>query len=150
LRKTGYVLQLSLVLGELGYSVTVLEAERGITRRGTSDDKALSGDVIRKLLGKMEAGVSEEEVLRHRAELEELSANRPRIEVRERASRRAVKQELDEPEAAARSRAVAEQLIEWYNESVGPRMLEAARLGRGRRIHLLDATRIEVELETGN
>lgn len=150
LRKTGYVLQSSLVLGELGYSVAVLEADHGITRRGTSDDKALSGDVIRKLLAKMEAGVSGEEVLRHRAELEELSANRPRIEVRARASRRAVKQELDESAAAARSRAVAEQLIEWYNQSVGPRMLEYAKLGPGRRIHLLDATRIEVELEAGN
>src|SRR6266849_4233974 len=68
MRKTGYVLQSARVLGALGYSVAVLEADHGMTRRGTSDDQALSGDVIRKLLEKLEAEVSEEEVARQKAE----------------------------------------------------------------------------------
>jgi len=150
IRKTGYVLQSARVLGALGYSVAVLEADAGISRRGTSDDQALSGDVLRKLLAQLEAGVDEPEVARQRAILEELEATAPAIEVRERASRRAVKQRLNEPEAEARSRAVASQLVKWYNESVGWPILEYARLGKGRRIHLLDTTRIEVELEAGN
>ncbi len=47
-----------------------------------------------------------------------------------------------------RARAVAAQLVAWYNRSVGLPMLEYARLGRGRRLHILDATPIEVALKT--
>jgi hypothetical protein len=73
------------------------------------------------------------------------------VKVRERKSRRAVKQkELDEEETAARSHAVGVKLCVWYNKSVGPGLLKYARTGRGRRIHILDTTPIEVALKTGN
>jgi hypothetical protein len=48
---------LASVLGTLGYSVEVLEPEQGLLLRGTSDDKLLSGDVLRKLLVKLEKQV---------------------------------------------------------------------------------------------
>ncbi len=67
-----------------------------------------------------------------------------RVKVRERASRRAVKDsKLDEAKAAARSAAAARQLLAWYNTKVGPGLLEYAQAGEGRRIHILDATKIE-------
>src|SRR4029450_12340305 len=50
MRKAGYVLRSARVLGALGYSVEVIEPERGLSVRGTSDDKLFSGDVVRKLL----------------------------------------------------------------------------------------------------
>jgi len=71
------------------------------------------------------------------------------VKVRERASRRAVKHAVDEAEAEARAHKVAEQLVDWYNQQVGVSMLQYARLGKGRRIHILDTTRVEVALETG-
>ena len=71
------------------------------------------------------------------------------VKVRERASRRAVKQAVDEAEAEARAQQVAAQLVCWYNEHVGASMLRYARLGKGRRIHILDTTHVEVALETG-
>ena len=46
MRKSGYVLRSAAVLGALGYSVDVLEPEQGLSVRGTSDDKLLSGDVL--------------------------------------------------------------------------------------------------------
>jgi len=54
LRKAGYVLRSARVLGALGYSVEVIAPEHGLSLRGTSDDKLFSGDVVRKLLVKME------------------------------------------------------------------------------------------------
>ena len=54
MRKAGYVLRSARVLGALGYSVEVIEPERGLSVRGTSDDKLFSGDVVRKLLVQME------------------------------------------------------------------------------------------------
>jgi hypothetical protein len=60
LRKSGYVLRSASVLGALGYSPKVLEADEGLSRRGTSDDQLLSGDVLRKLLVKMERQVDPE------------------------------------------------------------------------------------------
>ena len=54
MRKAGYVLRSARVLGALGYSVEVVEPERGLSRRGTADDKLFSGDVVRKLLVQME------------------------------------------------------------------------------------------------
>ena len=68
------------------------------------------------------------------------------VKVRERASRRAVKHAVDEAEAEARAHKVAEQLVDWYNQQVGVSMLQYARLGRGRRIHILDTTHVEVRL----
>jgi Transposase DDE domain len=71
------------------------------------------------------------------------------VKVRERASRRAVKQAVDEADAAARAQQVAAQLVDWYNQHVGVSMVPYARLGRGRRLHILDTTHVEVALETG-
>src|SRR5713101_3921000 len=144
LRKTGYVLRSARVLGALGYSVEVIEPDQGVSVRGTSDDKLFSGDVVRKLLVKME----------QQADLSQPAQRLPQepsvaVKVRERASRRAVKQTVDEVEAAARAQKVAEQLVDWYNQHVGVSMLKYARLGKGRRIHILDTTHVEVALETG-
>jgi hypothetical protein len=71
------------------------------------------------------------------------------VKVRQRASRRAVKQTVDEAVAEARALTVAEQLVGWYNQAVGGSMLQYARLGRGRRMHILDTTHIEVPLAIG-
>jgi hypothetical protein len=71
------------------------------------------------------------------------------VKVRERASRRAVKHAVDGAKADARAHKVAEQLVGWDNQQVGVSMLQYARLGRGRRIHILDTTHVEVALETG-
>jgi hypothetical protein len=144
LRKTGYVLRSARVLGELGYAVEVVEAGDGLSSRGTADDSLISGDSIRKLLVKMEQQVewapqAEGSVSR--------SLTASEVKVRERASRRAVKQAVDEVEVEARACKVAAQLVAWYNQ-VGLQMLEYARLGSGRRIHILDTTSIEVALET--
>lgn len=144
LRKTGYVLRSARVLGELGYAVEVVESGTGISSRGTTDDSLLSGDSIRKLLVKMEQQVRVAPA--ERAAAAEAAAVAA-VKVRERASRRAVKQVVDEQEAQARARAVAVQLVGWYNQ-VGLQMLAYARLGSGRRLHILDTTPIEVALAT--
>ena len=54
MRKAGYVLRSARVLGALGSSVEVVAPDRGLSVRGTSDDKLFSGDVVRKLLVQME------------------------------------------------------------------------------------------------
>jgi len=144
MRKAGYVLRSARELGALGYSVEVVEPARGLSLRGTADDKLFSGDVVRKLLVKMEQQVDvSQPVLRPP---QEPSAT---VKVRERASRRAVKHVVDEAEAAMRAQKVAEQLVGWYNQQVEVSMLQYGRLGRGRRIHILDKTPVEVPLETG-
>ena len=139
LRQAGYVLRSARVLGALGSSVEVIEPEQGLSIRGTSDDKLFSGDVVRKLLVKME----------QQADLSRpacLPPQEPRVavKVRERASRRAVKQTVDEAEAQARALKVAAQWVGWYNQHVGVSMVQYARLGRGRRLHILDTTHVEV------
>jgi hypothetical protein len=68
------------------------------------------------------------------------------VKVRERASRRAVKQAVEDAEAEARAHQVAAQLMHWDNQHVGVSMLQYARLGRGRRRHILDTTPVEVPL----
>lgn len=156
IRNTGYVLQSARVLGALGYSIHVTEPGQGLSTRGTEDGSVHSGDVLRKLLVKMESEVvvepqvlSMEQALTTKAVRAEAASKLPaRIKVRERLSRREVKAEINPVEAAARGQAVCTQLVEWYNEHVGLRMLEYARLGSGRRLHILDATPIEVALET--
>ena len=144
LRKTGYVLRSARVLGALGYSVEVVEPAHGLSVRGTSDDKLFSGDVVRKLLVKMEQAVDLSQPVARLAKEPSVV-----VKVRARASRRAVKQAVDAAEAEARALKVAEQLVAWYNQHVGISMLNYARLGRGRRLHILDTTRVEVPLETG-
>jgi hypothetical protein len=144
MRKAGYVLRSARVLGALGYSVEVVAPAGGLSLRGTSDDKLFSGDVVRKLLIQME----------QQADLSQPARRPPQepnvaVKVRKRASRRAVKHAVDEAEAEARAHQVAEQLVGWYNQAVGVSMLKYARLGRGRRLHILDTTHVEVPLETG-
>jgi len=56
---------------------------------------------------------------------------------------------VDTAEAEVRAQQVAAQLVGWYNQHVGVSMLKYARLGKGRRIHILDTTHVEVALETG-
>jgi len=124
--------------------VEVLAPDHGVSARGTSDDTLISGDVLRKLLVKMESRADPTAPKRPPRQ----EPSQP-VKVRARASRRAVKQVLDEREAEARARQVAEQLVAWYNDSLGPALLSYARLGPGRRLHILDTTRLEVALETG-
>jgi hypothetical protein len=128
----------------LGSSVEVIEPERGLSVRGPSDDKLCSGDVVRKLLVQMA----------QQADLSQPVWRPPQepsvtVKVRERASRRAVKQAVEDAEAEARAHQVAAHLVGWDHQQVGGAMLPYARLGRGRRIHLLDTTHVEVPLETG-
>jgi hypothetical protein len=132
------------VLGELGYSVEVLEPSQGLSRRGTADDKLISGDVLRKLLVKLENHVDLTLPLR-------LPSVEPHVavKVRQRASRRAVKGAIDGAEAEARAQRAAAKLIAWYNDHVGPSLLAHARVGTGRRIHIVDTTRGAVPLEAG-
>ena len=144
LRKTGYVLRSARVLGALGYSVEVSEPAQGVSVRGPSDDKLFSGDVVRKLLVKLEQqGDLSQQVPRPPQEPSVV------VTVRQRASRRAVKQAVDEAAAECRALQVAAQWVAWYHQQVGVSMLQYARLGRGRRIHLLETTHVEVPLETG-
>src|SRR5205814_1540548 len=78
------------VLGALGYSVEVVEPECGLSARGTSDDKLLSGDVVRKLLVQMERQADLSQPVRRPPQEPNVA-----VKVRERASRRAVKQAVD-------------------------------------------------------
>jgi hypothetical protein len=144
MRKSGYVLRSASVLGALGYSIEVLEPAQGLSLRGTSDDKLISGDVLRKLLVKLEHHVDLHEPLRSPP----FEPSQP-VKVRQRASRRAVKGAVDVAEAEARAQQVAAKLMQWYNADVGPSLLRYARVGKGRRIHIVDTTHVEVPLETG-
>jgi len=144
MRKAGYVLRSASVLGALGYSIEVLEPEQGLSLRGTSDDKLISGDVLRKLLVKLENHVDLNDPLGVPPYEPSLS-----VKVRKRASRRAVKGDVDAAEAEARAQRVATKLVDWYNATVGPSLLQYARVGTGRRIHIVDTTHVEVPLETG-
>ena len=144
LRKAGYMLRSARVLGALGYSMEVIEPEHGLSLRGTSDDQLFSGDVVRKLLVKMESQADLSQPAR-------VPPPEPRaqVKVRGRASRRAVKQPVDAVKAEAQAQKVADALVDWYNLDVGPSMVKYARLGQGRRIHILDTTHVEVPLATG-
>jgi hypothetical protein len=144
MRKAGYVLRSARVLGALGYSVEVVEPQQGLSVRGTSDDKLFSGDVVRKLLVKMEQDVDPNAPLRLPPQEPNVS-----VKVRQRASRRAVKGVVDAVEAEARAQRVAAKLLAWYNAHVGPSLLAYAGVGPGRRLHILDTTGVQVPLETG-
>ena len=146
LRKLGYVLQSAQVLGALGYSVDVRDAGKGMSRRGTSDAQVVSGDVLRKLLVQMERHV---EVSPDALAYEEVGDTRVG-RVRQRGSRRAAKGKVDERDAQVRGRRVAQQLLEWYTNGVGPSLLAYAQLGHGRRLHIVDCTKVEVALDSGH
>jgi len=72
----------------------VLEPAQGVSLRGTSDDKLISGDVLRKLLVQLDNHVDSKAPLR-------LPPYEPRVSAkgRKRASRRAVQGAVDVPEA---------------------------------------------------
>jgi hypothetical protein len=145
LRKLGYVLQSARVLGALGYSVDVREAGKGMSRRGTSDAQVVSGDVLRKLLVQMEkqVQVSKAELV---GEVVDTRVGR----VRQRGSRRAAKGQVDARAAQVCGRRVAEQLLAWYTDRVGPSLVAYAQLGAGRRLHIVDCTKVEVPLDSGH
>jgi hypothetical protein len=107
MRKSGYVLHSASVLGALGYSVEVLHPAQGVSVRGTSDDKLLRGDVLRKLLVKLENHVDLNAPLRFPPYEPSVA-----VKVRKRASRRAVKGACDVAEAEARAQQVAIQLMD--------------------------------------
>lgn len=71
------------------------------------------------------------------------------VKVRQRASRRTVKGAVDQGEVEARAQRTAAQRLDWYNDHVGPSLLQYARVGKGRRIHIVDTTPVAVPLETG-
>jgi hypothetical protein len=71
------------------------------------------------------------------------------VKVRQRASRGAVKGAVDAAEAEARAQWVATQRMAWDNAHVGPSLLQYARVGRGRRIPIVDTTHVEGPLATG-
>src|SRR5256884_9216122 len=54
MRKAWYVLRSAPALGALGYSVEVVEPERGLSRRGTVAAKLFIGHVVSKILGQEE------------------------------------------------------------------------------------------------
>jgi hypothetical protein len=144
MRTSGYVLRSASVLGALGCSIEVLAPEQRLSWRGPSDDKLLSGDVLRKLLGKLETHVALDEPVRWPP-----VEPSPPVKIRQRASRRAVKGAFDEVEAEARAQRVSTQLLGWYHDHVGPSLWHDARVGKGRRIHIVDTTQVEVCRETG-
>ena len=112
------------MLGELGYSVEVIEAGKGMSRRGTGDEQVISGDVLRKLLVQMEQHITlSTDALA--GEVVDTRVGR----VRERGSRRTVKGQVDGREAQARGRGVGEQLTEWYTHCVGVSLLAYAQVG---------------------
>ena len=122
----------------------VVKPECGLSLRGTADDKLFSGDVVRKLSVQMEQQVNLSQPVQRLPQEPSVA-----VKVRERASRRAVKHAVDEAAAEAQAHQVATQLVGWYNQHVGVSMLKYACLGRGRRLHILDTTHVEVALETG-
>ena len=112
--------------------------------RGTADDKLFSGDVVRKILVQMEQQADLRPPVQRLPQEPSVAVN-----VRERASRRAVQQTMDAAEAEARAYQVAAQWVGWDNQHVGVSMWPYARLGRGRRRPILDTTHVEVALRLG-
>jgi hypothetical protein len=104
----------------------------------------MSGDVVRKLLVKLETRVALDEPVR----VPPVEPNQL-VKVRQRAARRAVKGAVNAVEAEARAQRVAAKLLAWYNDHVGPSLLHYARVGKGRRIHIVDTTPVEAPRETG-
>src|SRR5262249_14572162 len=119
MRTAGYVLRSARVLGALGSSVEVIEPARGLSVRGTSDDRLLSGDVDRKPLAQMEQHAERSQPIRRRSQEPSVA-----VKARERAPRRAVKQAVADAEAEARAHQVAAHLMHWDNPQVGVSMLQ--------------------------
>src|SRR2546426_9957983 len=92
----------------------VVDPAQGLARRGTSDDKLRSGDVLRKLLVQMENHVE----LAVPLCLPPWEPSQS-VQGRQRASRRAVKGVVDAAEAEARAQRVAAQRMVWDNDHVG-------------------------------
>ena len=149
LRHTGFVLRSARVLGALGYSVEVTNAGQGISRKGTQEDTLISPDVWRKLLVKMEQGISPETPLEPAAQAlyDALEGKSAVPDPAARPSRRAAKQTVDEADARRRGLGAAQRILDWYNQTVGPSLVAYAQLGEGRRIHLLDVTKVVAPLE---
>jgi hypothetical protein len=115
MRKSVYVLRSALVLGALGSSLEVLEPEQGLSWRGTVDDQLIRGDGLRKLLVKLEKHGDLNEPLR----LPPFEPSQS-VKVRQRASRRTGKGDLDVAEAEARAPRVAAKLMAWDHHTGGP------------------------------
>lgn len=145
-RKLGYVLQSARVLGALGYSVAVTQAGEGISRRGTGDAQVVSGDVLRKLLVQMEKQVEVTQTDLAKEDVVDTRVGR----VRQRGSRRAAKGQVDARDAQARGSRVAREMLKWYSDCVGPSLVAYAQLGEGRRLHIVDCTKVEVPLDSGH
>src|SRR5262249_56798878 len=92
-------------------------------------DKLFSGDVVRTLLVQMEQQADLSQAACPLLPPQEPSVA---VKVRERASRRAVKQAVDAADAEARAQWVAARVVDWDNQHVGGSMVQYARLGRGR------------------
>ena len=86
MRCAGYVLRSASVLGTLGSSIAVWAPAQGLSLRNASDDKLISGDGLRKMLVKLATHVDPNALL-------QLPPSEPslRVQVRQRAARRAVR-----------------------------------------------------------
>ena len=145
-RKLGSVLQSARVLGAVGSSVAVTQAGEGIARRGTGDAQVVSGDVLRKLLVQLE-----KQVAVTTAELDNEDVVDTRVGgVRQRGSRRAAKGQVEARDAQVRGYRVAQKLLQWYSDCVGPSLVAYAQLGEGRRLHIVDCTKVAVPLDRGH
>lgn len=118
LRTLGSVLPSARVLGAWGYSVELTQAGKGRSRRGTSAAPVVSGDVLRKLWVQMEPRVQVSPAALA-CEVVDTRVGR----VRQRGSRRAAKGQGDAHDAQARGRRVAEPLLEWDTDGLGPSLV---------------------------
>lgn len=114
-RTAGDVLRAAAVLGALGSRVDVWEPAQGFSVRGTSDDKLLSGDMLRTLLVQLAHPVD----LHAPRHVPPCTPQAP-VKVRQRASRRAVTGACDAGAAEARGQRVSAKLRPWENDHVGP------------------------------
>ena len=114
-RTAGSGLRSARVLGALGSSVEVSAPAPGVAWRGTSDDKLLSGDEVRKLWVQREQPAALSQAARLRPPPEPRGA----VKGRERAWRRAVTQAVEAVAAEGRAPQGAAPFVDWYNPHVG-------------------------------
>jgi hypothetical protein len=126
--------------------VAVTQAGEGISRRGTGDAQVVSGDGLRKLLVQMEKQVEVTQADLDKEDVVDTRVGR----VRQRGTRRAAKGQVDARDAQARGSRVAREMLTWYSDCVGPSLLAYAQLGEGRRLHIVDGTKVEVPLDSGH
>jgi hypothetical protein len=129
------VLRSARGLGAWGSRVEGIEPERGWSVRGTADDKLFRGDVVRTRWVQMAQQAALSPPVRRPHPEPRVGVN-----VRARAARRAVTQAVEDAAAAARAHQGAAHLLHGDNQHVGGALLQYARVGRGRRRHLLDTT----------